>query len=188
MDIDRGSSPSSPIQIHDQSHSPAQRQTRFGRTPGWTSQPSLPTPMAVPGYDRRRNVPPALPPPKYLHNLDPASDDPGWNYAHPRAVEPTRFREPSAVVPSQFPKSWGRDSMADDGRIQDRRRQSSNSTVRSLTDSERRYDSRTDEGYYSLSSSTSLNPQSVDSFYVSLLSVYTNRVACHLSLISSLLS
>ena len=152
MEIGRGSSP---VHIHDQSPSPSRRRSQWGR------QPSMSTPMGVPGSSRRVEAPRALPPPKYLHNLEAGHDDPGWLHSNPPSAASARFRDQSNVIASQFPKTWSKKGMADEEHLETRRRQSSTSTAKSSADSERRYDSRTDEGYYSISSSTSLNPQSV---------------------------
>ena len=162
MDISRGTSPSSPIRIHEDD-SPWRR-PHTTRTSEWPYQNSSQTAMAIPGSARAQAPPEALPPPRYLHNLDANHDDPGWTWGNPQKGGFLKERGRSNVVPSHQPPNWSRKEIEEipPEQIDFRRRQSSNSTVMSTSSAEKRFD----EGYYSLSGPSSGNPQSVN---VSLL-------------------
>lgn len=172
MEMTRGASPPSPIHIHAPSPSSARRPSeQHGPPPGWHPRHSLPTPMTIPGSTRGREPPPPLPPPRYLHNHAAGSDDPGWSWSNPHRGGFDKSR-PSNVIASQHPRPWT-DLLDDDeiapDQVSARRRQSSSATVHSMKDSDRRYDAGLDEGYYSLSVTSSANPQSV-TFFILFLS------------------
>ena len=163
MDFTRGGSPPSPGHIHDEDYSPSQLRSRMGRSSGRHHQSSIQSPMSIPGNVRGAEAPPPLPPPRFLPNLADGGEDPGWSFANTQRGSFGRNRG-SAHNPSHFPQSWKRESQEEEmspDQSDFRRRQSSTSTVRSLTESERRYESRMDEGYYSLSGPMVGNTQSV---------------------------
>ena len=152
MEITRGSSPPSPIHIHGDDHPSPRRRSDTGRSSGWNHWPSSQTPMAIPGTIRGHEPPPPLPPPRNMQGLA-TGRDPGWDFKNAQRNGGFRKHRGSTDFPSQLPQSW-RDRMEEEiapDQIDFRRRQSSTSTVRSQTDSERRFDSRIDEGYHSLS-------------------------------------
>lgn len=143
------SSTSLPIHDHDRTHA---RRTSSSRSAG-RPFPSLPAPMAIPNI-RHEEPPPPLPPPRFVDTIA-AGSDPGWAWGNDPHGGQFGKSKSSLTEGSSFPKSWSSDmgTKTVPDRPEYRRRESSKSTFRSLTDSERRYDhsGHQDEGYYSLS-------------------------------------
>lgn len=151
------SSASFPIHDHNRYHSRRSSSSRSAGRPF----PSLPAPMAVPNI-RHDDPPPPLPPPRFVDAIA-AGSDPGWAWGNdPRGGQFGKSKSSSAEA-SKFPKSWtlNMEEKAFPERPESKRRESSDLTLRSLTDSERRYNHsrQQDEGYYSLSGPNILNSQ-----------------------------
>lgn len=133
-----------------------------GRRPYATGRPStgghhqlVPMAMAIPGSQRRQEVPPPLPPPRYADverdNRPADSQSPRWRWDSDGSFGKSRPSASSAQ--ESFPKSWTRSRDDDSASYlsDNRRRQSDNDAMRFRKDP--RYDasSRFDEGYHSMS-------------------------------------
>lgn len=153
MDYTRVTSPPS-IRVHDHNGTNHGRRRSTSRSAG-VSIPRSPAPMAIPS-SRPELPPPPLPPPRFIDDIT-AGSDPGWTWGNDPSGS---FGKPggSSMAGTNFPKSWG--NRPEDKRQTERserpeyrRRQSSNTTIKSPTDTDRRYDfsRQQDEGYYSVS-------------------------------------
>ena len=155
--------------IHDFHGTHSRRRSDGRSTADRYSAAASPMAMQVPN-SIRQEVPPPLPPPRYVSDVHPDYDEGrsrGYGSSGGRRVE---HREPSGVGLS-FPKNWASSGASMDGRrLPERldcgRRNDSITSLnsyRSLTDSDRRYDAsgQQDEGYYSLSIRSQLTQQSV---------------------------
>ena len=158
MDIPRASSPP-PIHIYDFNgrHGPERSSSRSMTNPF----SKTPRPMAIPN-SRSDSPPPPLPPPRWIHE-DAAGGAPEIQWRdtfNSRSAEGGRSVSPG----SSLRGSWGQ-SMAHRGSAgrPDYRRGSSNSTIKSQFEADKKYDfsRHVDEGYHSLSGSSLANQQSV---------------------------
>ena len=180
-------SSSSSNHVHD-THGQQSLRRSDGRSTG--THHSGPSPMAI--QVPRRTIleaPPPLPPPRYVNDSSPCHGS-GGPYAHASGGGFPDESKGSARAGLSFPKSWG--ARMDAERTQERPEcnsreastRSSLSTLRSPTDSERRYEAsrHPDEGYYSLSGPSAMNQQSVWTFssYKSavFLSVLQESIPC----------
>ena len=152
---------SSPPSIHvddfNGSHGPSRSSSRSITNSFSKAQ----RPMTIPNA-RAESPPPALPPPRYIdENAAGGAPEIQWR----DTFSSGSARSGGSVSPgSSLRGSWGQ-NMAHRGSAgrPDYRRGSSNSTVKSQPDAERRYDfsRHVDEGYHSLSGSSLANQQSV---------------------------
>lgn len=174
MDLTRVTSPPS-ILVHDHngshSHGRKRSSSRSAGMP-FSSRPPGPMPMAIPNT-RHELAPPALPPPKVINDLT-AGSDPGWAWGN----NPSEKFGKATGSSANFPKSWGRE-MGDNRQAQPpprpqySRRDSSTSTIRSPTETDRDrrshdFTRHQDEGYYSLSGprTSAMSQQSVHEFFL----------------------
>ena len=173
------SPPSTLVHAHNANYGRRRSTGRSAAMPFSRATESLPIPNAR--YEPA--APPALPPPRIIDDIT-AGSDPGWNWGNdPKGGDFGKARE--SVMPiSNFPKSWGKnvvDRPLD--RPEFKRRESSNSTIRSPVDTSRGYDftRHQDEGYYSLSGPrpSAMSQQSVHkcSLYLSLLAIAPSQKA-----------
>ena len=134
------------------------------------------SPMAVQIPNRRMpDAPPPLPPPRYV-----IDDSPGPDERRPSELGSSGGRQGQSGGPSgaglSFPKNWGPSMQPKNfpEHLDIDRRQISGtslSSLRSPTDSDRRYEAarQYDEGYYSLSGPSPLTQQSVSiSLYLAI--------------------
>lgn len=152
MDIPRASSPPAiRISDHNGSHGPHRSATRSSMNPFFKAQ----RPMAIPNSRADSPPPPALPPPRYI------DDNPDTQGADTISIGSAKSGE-SVSPGSSLRGSWGH-NMAQRGSAgrPDYRRDSSNSTIKSQPEADRRYDfsRHVDEGYHSLSGSSLVNQQ-----------------------------
>lgn len=158
MDITSASSPPLiRISDHNGSHGPGRSATRSSMNPFSKAQ----RPMAIPNA-RAEPPPPPLPPPRFIDDgaAGGAPDTP-W----PDTSSIGSAKSGGSVSPrSSLRGSWGY-NMAQRGSAgrPDYRRGSSNSTIKSQPEADRRYDfsRHVDEGYHSLSGSSLVNQQYV---------------------------
>lgn len=157
MDIPRASSPPS-IRILDfnGSHGPDRSATRPSTNPFSKAQ----RPMAIPNSTIADSPPPPLPPPRFIDDYA-AGGAPDTPWADTFSIGSAKSG--GSVSPgSSLRGSWGH-NMAHRGSAgrPDYRRGSSNSTIKSQPEADRRYDfsRHVDEGYYSLSGSSLVNQQ-----------------------------
>ncbi|KAL9124499.1 MAG: hypothetical protein Q9217_006177 [Psora testacea] len=103
-------------------------------------------------------APPALPPPRYVHDAGP-EDVSGMPHGHASVGGRTDQSRGSSTAGLSFPKSWG--ASMSGAKVGEGSKTSAVSSFRSPTDSGRRYDASRfhDEGYYSLSSSSAMYQQ-----------------------------
>ena len=171
MDITNLTSPP-PILVHEHNANHGRRRSTSRSTGGMNFSRHPPGPMPIPNT-RQDPPPPPLPPPRFIGDLT-AGSDPGWAWGNDPSGSFGKTGE-SMAAGSNFPKSWGRKVEEDRGqteRPEYRRRESSNSTVLSPPNTDRRYSSfsrHQDEGYYSLSGPSAMSQQSV---YTSSLMVF----------------
>ena len=147
MDFTPVTSPPSLVYDRNANHGRRRSTSRSAAMP-FSRAPAL----AIPGA-RFDPAPPPLPPPRYIDEIA-AGSDPGWAWGNdPKGGNFGKAKE-SAMPMSNFPKSWGKNTVERPLDVPDfRRRESSTSTVRSPTDTNRGFDfaRHQDEGYYSLS-------------------------------------
>ena len=150
MDISRVTSPPS-ILVHDFNGNHG-RPARSSREQGG---------MGIPNA-RIDDVPPPLPPPRYINDFA-AGGDPGWQWGNTPSRSGGFGKSGGSVSPgSSLHGNWDQ-RMGDDGcsdRPEYARHRSSNMTVRSRPGSDRRHDFSSrfvDEGYHSLSGSSIAN-------------------------------
>ena len=163
MDFTRITTPSSiPVHDHTRNHGRRRSTSRSAGLP-FSSRPS--GPMAIPNTSHDL-APPPLPPPRFINDIT-AGSDPGWQWGNNSRGKFGKA-EPPPASGGTFPKSWNTDMEENrpPQRSQHLRRDSSNSTVKSPPDAERRYRDfakHQDEGYYSLSGprSSAMSQQSV---------------------------
>ena len=117
--------------------------------------------MGIPNA-RIDDVPPPLPPPRYINDFA-AGGDPGWQWGNTPSRSGGFGKSGGSVSPgSSLQGNWDQ-RMGNDGhseRPEYARQGSSNSIVRSRPDSDRRHDFSSrfiDEGYHSLSGSSLAN-------------------------------
>ena len=143
-----------------------------GRRPHTTGrQPSngghhqlAPMAIAIPGTQRRQEVPPPLPPPRYPDLMDEddfaaVSQGPTWQWDREGSFGNSRG---SSLAVNNFPPSWGRRGEDDRAPSQPdyRRRQSDNDAIRSPRDPRYNLSCKFDEGYHSMSVGTpSMSPR-----------------------------
>ncbi|MCJ1452678.1 hypothetical protein MMC28_003021 [Mycoblastus sanguinarius] len=161
MDITNLTSPP-PILVHEHNANHGRRRSTSRSTGGMNFSRHPPGPMPIPNT-RQDPPPPPLPPPRFIGDLT-AGSDPGWAWGNDPSGSFGKTGE-SMAAGSNFPKSWGRKVEEDRGqteRPEYRRRESSNSTVLSPPNTDRRYSSfsrHQDEGYYSLSGPSAMSQQ-----------------------------
>ena len=150
MDISRVTSPPS-ILVHDFNGNHG-RPARSSREQGG---------MGIPNA-RIDDVPPPLPPPRYINDFA-AGGDPGWQWGNTPSRSGGFGKSGGSVSPgSSLQGNWDQ-RMGNDGhseRPEYARQGSSNSIVRSRPGSDRRHDFSSrfiDEGYHSLSGSSLAN-------------------------------
>jgi len=159
MDIPRASSPPS-IRIFDfnGSHGPGRSATRSSTNPFSKAQ----HPMAIPNSRADSPPPPPLPPPRFIdEDAAGGASDIGVEWRD--TFSSGSAKSGGSVSPgSSLRGSWGQ-NMAHRGSAgrPDYRRGSSNSTIKSQPEADKRYDfsRHVDEGYHSLSGSSLVNQQ-----------------------------
>ncbi len=153
MDISRVTSPPS-ILVYDFNDNNG-RAARSSREQGGRNIPNA----------RHDEAPPPLPPPRFMNDIA-AGGDPGWQWGNTPSKSGGLGKSGGSVSPgSSLHGNWEQKMGYDghSGRPEYVRRGSSNSTIRSRPEPDRRHDFSSrfvDEGYHSLSGS-SLTNQSV---------------------------